>query len=138
MTTQCCLADAWKQTILSAEGNPVKAEWIFADMKQCEDCMPYVVIKADSRSGLRTTSGTQKLHFVEIRGYFASSKKADALRFRSNLEILLWQRGCIPLFECGCFCKTTEPVVNLSPGSKNTWVVSATLTGSYKVNSEES
>ena len=136
--TTCCLADAWKQAILAAEGNPVDEKWIFADMKQCEDCMPYVVIKADTRSGLRTTSATQKLHFVEIRGYFASSKKTDAIRFRNNLEILLWQKGCIPLADCGCFCKTTEPVVNLSPGSKNTWVVSATLTGSYKVNSEES
>jgi hypothetical protein len=101
----------------------------FIDQRECSDCIPYLVLKVGSQTGLRTSSGVQKIWVIEIKAYFSDSKRQMVRDFRDLIETWLY-RGA-DLGVCGAICVTGNATSSIrnAPGSEV--VYSLVFRGSY-------
>ena len=130
-----CFESGVKSGLQSFEGSPVCDEKIFSDRKECGDGdYPYVVFRTSVTPGLRTSSGLQKIHNIQVSGYFAD--KSQAKSWRSLFEIWLYGSGGVMLGECGSLCVTSPPSVTLSPAAKDKWQVTGTFAGVFHSSGE--
>ena len=128
---ECCIESVIGDFIKSISVNSV-CDRVYPDRKECGDDQSYVVFKVRTLPGLRTTSGVQRLHGVQILGYF--SNRNEARQFRDAIEQVLFVNGCIDMSDCGCLCPTEKPSVSLSPAPKDKWQVVAAITGAFHEN----
>lgn len=100
----CCLEQALLAALREIEGTPVASENHFINDRKTGDCYPYLVVKAETVSGLRTSSAVQKISAVEILTYFRDSAEQQALDFKQLIEGWVMVPGCLELGACGCLC----------------------------------
>lgn len=100
----CCLEQALLAALRDIDGTPVASENHFINDRKTGDCYPYLVVKTSTSSGLRTTSGVQKISSVEILTYFRDSAEVQALEYKGLLEEWVMVPGCLELGACGCLC----------------------------------
>jgi hypothetical protein len=131
----CCIERAILDALRSLTCTPIKSENHFIDQRECENCVPYLVLKASSQAGLRTSSFTQKIWTIDIKAYFADSKKQMVRDFRDLVED--WLYAGADLGVCGSFCVTGSPASSIRPVSGSEIVYSLVFRGSYsQVDSE--
>jgi len=128
----CCIEDAILDTLRALDCTPIRSENHFVGERSCTDCMPYLVMKADAQFGLRTSSGSQKVHSVDIKAYFAGDKKKQAADYRTLVEAWVFAQGCVDLGICGCFCIQGNVVSSIRPSTGSTIVYSLSFRGFYK------
>jgi hypothetical protein len=126
----CCVERAILDALRSLDCTPIKSENHFIDQRECKDCVPYLVLKASTTAGLRTSSATQKVWTIDIKAYFDSSKKNMARQFRDLIENWLYNGGCTDLGACGCFCVTGSPASSIRVAGSEV-VCSLLFRGSY-------
>lgn len=100
----CCIESAVIEYLRDLDCTPIRPENHFIDQRECEDCLPYLVLKASSAIGLRTSDATQKIWTIDIKAYFAETKKNAIRDYRDLVETKLYEPGCMELGACGCFC----------------------------------
>lgn len=127
----CCIERAIIESLRSLTCTPIKSENHFIDQRECENCVPYLVLKASTTAGLRTSSAVQKLWNIEIKAYFADSKKQMARDYRDLVETWLYAATCVDLGECGCICVQGSPASSIRNTAGNEIVYSLTFRGSY-------
>ncbi len=86
------------------EETPIPERNHFIDRRKCTDCIPYLVAKFVTISGLKTSDGTQKRNSVSISVYFKNENQQELIAYRTLIEQLFFGAGCIELGDCGCFC----------------------------------
>lgn len=127
----CCLETAILDTLRGLDCTKIKAENHFIDVRECTDCIPYLVLKTGTVSGLVTSSARQKLSNVEIKAYFSDQKRGDAREYKGLVEDWLFAGGCLDLGECGCLCVRGAINTNLRVGTAGTVVYSVAFSGVY-------
>lgn len=100
----CCVEQAILAALRDIAGTPVASENHFLIEKKTGDCYPYLVVKVETASGLRTSSAVQKIHSVEVSSYFRDAAEQQALDFKQLIEDWVMVSGCLELGACGCFC----------------------------------
>lgn len=100
----CCIERAVLDALRSLTCTPIKSENHFIDQRECENCVPYLVLKAGNTTGLRTSDGIQDIWNIDIKVYFAETKKQMARDYRDLVKEFLTVNPCVDLGACGCFC----------------------------------
>jgi len=126
----CCIERAILDALRSLPCTPIKAEMHFIDQRECSDCIPYLVLKAGNTTGLRTSDGIQDIWSIDIKAYFADSKKQMAREFRDSVKTMLGSKPCVELGECGCLCITGFITATIKHVNSEI-VYSCTFRGSY-------
>ena len=128
----CCIEDAVLSTLRGLNCTTIRSESHFLNEKRCADCLPYVVVKVDTQSGLRTSSAVKKQHTVDIKAYFSDTMQKKAQEYRSLVEAWLFAAGCVDLGNCGCFCQRGNAVSSIRGGTGGVIVYSLVFRGTYK------
>jgi len=128
----CCIEDAVLETLRGLNCTTIKSENHFLNEKRCSDCLPYVVVKIDTQSGLRTSSAVQKSHTVDIKAYFSDTMQKKAQEYRALVEDWLFAAGCVTLGSCGCFCQRGNASSSIRSGTGGVIVYSLVFRGTYK------
>lgn len=128
----CCIERAILDALRSLICTPIKTENHFIDQRECENCVPYLVLKASETAGLRTSSGTQVIWSIDINAYFDSTKRQMARDYRDLVRTWLYGTRCVDLGICGCFCIQGSPTITIRPSEKEI-VLSLAFRGSYKM-----
>lgn len=126
----CCIETAILDALRSLTCTPIKTENHFIDQRKCENCVPYVVLKASETAGLRTSSGIQIIWSIDIKAYFDSSKPQMARDYRDLVRTWLYGSRCADLGICGCFCIQGTPTLSIKAADKEV-VFSLLFRGSY-------
>lgn len=127
----CCIEQAVLDALKALTCTPIKAENHFVNKRECKDCLPYLVLKANSTGGLRTSDVVQKIWTVSIDAYFSELKKNAVMDYRDQVETLLYEPGCIPLGACGCFCVTGSPSSSITNVAGGIIKYAVTFRGEY-------
>jgi hypothetical protein len=114
------------------DGTPIKAENHFIIERNCEDCIPYLVVNTKDRGGLRTSHTLQIKSEVKITAYFADTKQDQALTFKSIIHEWMKSAGCLDLGECGCFCVDSVPEISLASSAGSKIRMSLGFSGTYQ------
>ena len=91
----CCLEDALLTALRALVGTPISSKNHFIGKRTCEDCVPYLVAKITTISGLRTTEGSQKKNSVVISAYFSSDNKQVLTAYKTLLEDMFFGQTCV-------------------------------------------
>lgn len=135
----CCLETAILDTFRGFSETPIRPENHFVNRRECKDCLPYLVLKTSTNSGLRTSDGVQKVSVVEIAAYFSDAKFGTAKQYSDLVESWLFSSGCLELGECGCLCVQGTPISSIRNGPASTLVYTVSFRGRYyPVSSSES
>lgn len=105
----CCIESAVVEYLKALDCTPIRPENHFVDQRECEDCLPYLVLKASATAGLKTSSVVQKIWTIDIKAYFSDTKKNAIREYRDLVEERLYEPGCLELVDCGCFCVQGTP-----------------------------
>lgn len=100
----CCLETAMLNALRDLGGTPIRSDNHFDQIRKCKDCLPYLVLKVTSSAGLRTSSGLQKIHTIDISAYFSGDNEQAPREYRDLVEDWLNTDGCVELGDCGCIC----------------------------------
>lgn len=111
---------------------PIRSENHFLNLRRCSDCVPYLVLKTSVSGGLRTSSGFQKQHSVEISAYFKDGDEQRAISYQTLVDAWLNAAGCVDLGACGCFCVQGSPGSRITPSSDGMLRVNFTFSGRYR------
>lgn len=112
-------------------GTPILAKNHFKLIRECEDCVPYLVLKIADSPGLRTSSGTQIISNVELKAYFSADRKSTAFQYRDLIRSWIETDGCIDLGECGCFCVRNPPSIRITTATGGMVLCLVTFSGTY-------
>ena len=127
----CCMETAILDALRGLDCTPIESQNHFVDRRTCTDCLPYLVLKTSRTSGLRTSSGLQKLIAVEVKAYFSDKSFKMARDYMDMVETWLFNRGCVDLGECGCFCLRSDLSSAITGSTGGTVVYSLTFRGVY-------
>lgn len=100
----CCVEDAILRALRTLACTPIKPENHFITVRTTGDCLPYLVLNVRLQAGLRTSSAVTRQHSVQILAWFGDTMRPLLQQFQAALEEWLYQPGCLPLGDCGCFC----------------------------------
>lgn len=128
----CCLEDALLTALRDLDGTPIRSKNHFKLVRECEDCIPYLVLKTSDSAGLRTTSGTQIVSAVDLNAYFSADRKDQAYNYRTLITDWLGSEGCLDLGECGCFCVRSTGTARVSVTTGGLVLFSVTFSGVYQ------
>jgi hypothetical protein len=133
----CCLETAILDTLRALDCTPIASENHFLDRRQCTDCLPYLVLKVSTSSGLRTSSGVQKRRSIDIKAYFADKMGKISRDYRDLMEAWVFSSGCLDLGDCGCFCLQTDPTSAITTNN-GMIVYSLSFRGIYRMSESAS
>jgi hypothetical protein len=128
----CCLEFALLTALRGIAGTPIASRNHFNLVRECEDCVPYLVMKIVDSPGLRTTSGTQTVSTVELNAYFNADRKDLAYDYKSLISSWLNSSGCIDLGECGCFCVRNSGTARVAVATGGMVRYSVSFSGTYQ------
>ena len=126
----CCLEDALLAALRGLDGTPIPSKNHFNLVRECEDCVPYLVLKNTDSPGLRTSSGTQKVSTVELNAYFSADRKYQAYQYRTMIADWL-DSGGIDLGDCGDFCVRSTGTARVAVAAGGLVRFSVTFVGVY-------
>jgi len=127
----CCLEIALVNALRDLPCSPIRSDNHFVLERKCTDCIPYVVVKATSTQGLRTSDGVSENNSVEINAYFSADNETQAFDYQSIVKTWLNAAGCLDLGICGCFCIQTLPTSRISPSAGGMIRYSVSFSGRY-------
>ena len=129
----CCIEAAILDALRALPGTPIRPDNHFIDLRECTDCIPYLVLKASETAGVRTSSFVQVIWTIEINAYFDGTKRNMAREYREIIRTWMYGSSCVDLGECGCFCIQGSPSISIRNADKEIALV-ASMTGSYQQN----
>ena len=132
----CCLESAVLDALRGLTGNPIKPVNHFDGSRKGDECLPYLVLKVGTAGGLKTSSGFNPTHNIEIKAYFSDQAEGTAKSYRTLVEAWLFARGCFDLGVCGCFCVQGTLVSSIRPAVAGTVVYSVSFRGVFKPSEE--
>ena len=127
----CCIEAAILDALRAIPGTPIRSENHFIEVRECADCVPYLVIKTSENAGLRTSDGVQVIWTVLISAYFDGSKRNMSRNYRDLVRTWLYQYPCVDLGECGCFCLNGQSSLTIRNAEKET-ALDISFSGSYQ------
>ncbi len=132
----CCLENALIESLRALDCTKIREENHFIGRRKCTDCTPYAVVKVRNTSGLRTSSGVQKISSIEIVAFFKEDHEQDAIQYRGLVEDLFFTGDCVELVECGCLCVQGRMSSVIAPAEQGLVRYTFTCQGVYNSSSD--
>jgi hypothetical protein len=138
----CCLENAVLDALRALDCSSIRPENHFLNVRQCTDCVPYLVLSVTRQQGLRTSEGVQFRDAIAISAYFKGAHGAKIREYRDLVEEWMSSSDCIELGDCGCLCVVNVARSVISVTSNGLLRYQAQFTGRYNAvssaNSESS
>lgn len=128
----CCIEEAIVAALRALTCTPIRSENHFTNIRQCEECVPYVVVTAGLTEGLVTSSGRNPGHSVTITSYFAGPSDSMAMNYKDQIETWLSASGCLDLLDCGCFCVERVTRSQITVAQNGLYRYQAFFSGRYR------